>query len=89
MTMLHRYWITFADLPELSMWTFGCGVTAYSRDDALEILRFMVFKDEPMLKVQEIVEDVDVNNLDQGHVVPNMGVVAWRGVWFPKGYQGM
>ena len=87
--MLHRYWITFADTSDFPMWSLGCGVTASSRDDALEILRFMVFKDEPMPKVQEFVEDVDVNNLDQGHVVPNMGVVAWRGVWFPPGYQGM
>ncbi|MCW2926654.1 MAG: hypothetical protein JWM86_622, partial [Thermoleophilia bacterium] len=36
--------------------------------------------------VDEVTEDVDVRDLDQGHVIPNMGVVVWRGVWYPSGY---
>ena len=88
LAMLHRYWITFADLPASSICRLGYGVTAYSREDALQILQFMVFKDDALPGIKEIVEDVDVNKLDQEHVVPNMGVVGWRGVWFPKGYDG-
>jgi len=31
-----------------------------------------------------IVPDVDIRTLDQNHVVPNMGVVTSRGVWYPR-----
>lgn len=32
----------------------------------------------------EIIEDIDIRQLDQGHVIPNMGVVTFEGVWFPN-----
>ena len=35
-------------------------------------------------EVIAIVEDVDVRDLDQNHVVPNTGPVNFRGVWFPN-----
>jgi hypothetical protein len=85
-TLLHRYWFKF-DPPSCPMgFTLGCGVTAYSREDAEELLREHVFKDEEMPRVISVVEDVDVRTLDQNHVVPNMGVVSLRGIWFPLGY---
>jgi hypothetical protein len=31
-----------------------------------------------------VIEDVDVRELDQGHVVPNMGDPTVRGVWYPR-----
>jgi hypothetical protein len=31
----------------------------------------------------EVIEDIDVQLLDKGHVVPNMGPVVFKGVWFP------
>ncbi len=31
-------------------------------------------------------EDVDISRLDQNHVVPNIGIAAVRGIWFPLGY---
>jgi hypothetical protein len=33
-------------------------------------------------------QDVDVQSLDQGHVIPNMHPPNWRGIWYPKGYGG-
>ena len=60
-------------------------MTAYSRDDAQEILRRQVFGG-PIPNVTRMIEDVDASTLDQGHVLPNMEVVVVRGVWFPKGY---
>jgi hypothetical protein len=30
------------------------------------------------------VQDIDVRNLDQAHVAPNIGLVAVRGVWYPS-----
>ena len=35
-------------------------------------------------EVLEVVEDVDVCDLDQGHLVQNMGPVNFRGVWYPN-----
>ena len=59
-------------------------MTAYDRCDAESIVSadptVMSFK--PMFR--ECVEDVDVSQLDQGHVIPNMGIVVDRGIWFPK-----
>jgi hypothetical protein len=65
----------------------GCGVTAYDRADALNILQATVFAETSMPEIVEVIEDVDVRTLDQGHVIPKMGVVVERGVWFPRGYQ--
>jgi hypothetical protein len=31
-----------------------------------------------------VVPDVDIRTLDQAHVIPNMGPVVFRGVWFPR-----
>jgi hypothetical protein len=32
----------------------------------------------------EIIENIDVQLLDKGHVIPNMGPVVFKGVWFPR-----
>jgi len=32
----------------------------------------------------EIIENINVAELDQKHLVPNAGVVVVRGVWFPR-----
>ena len=36
--------------------------------------------------IKRMIENVDIRELDQGHVVPNMKPPNWRGVWFPLGY---
>ncbi len=87
MATLRRFWIRLAeDGPGPS--TLGYGVTAYDEADALAILRFQVFgnDEEAMPAVTELSADVNVPDLDQGHVVPNMLPPNWRGIWFPKGY---
>jgi hypothetical protein len=83
---LRRFWFTFSNPPPFSPLVLGCGVTAVDRSDAEELLRISVTSKVPGLVIDEVVEDVDVRTLDAGHVVPNMGVVIWRGVWFPLGY---
>jgi hypothetical protein len=61
---------------------FGIGVTAYSREDAEELIDEI---DIPINKVVvAILEDVDIRALDQGHVIPNMGPPSFRGVWYPN-----
>jgi hypothetical protein len=35
-------------------------------------------------EVLEVVTDVDVQTLDEGHVIPTMDLPNVRGVWFPR-----
>lgn len=58
---------------------FGYGVTAYSDEDAERLLEQAGLTRDWV----EVVEDVDVSKLDSGHVLPNVGLVSVRGVWFP------
>jgi len=62
------------------------GVTAYCEADALGIIKHVVFPGSAMPDVGEIRADVDVRDLDQGHVIPNMAPPNWRGIWYPKGF---
>ena len=77
---LTRYWIEF-DVEH----SHGYGVTAFTSDDALGLLRERVFSDE-LPPVARLVEDIDVSSLDAGHVLPNMSPPNRRGVWFPQGF---
>ena len=54
------------------------------RDDALALFANRLAENAPQA-VQTCVEDVDVSTLDERHVVPNVGDVATRGIWFPRG----
>jgi hypothetical protein len=83
---LKRYWIRFQSVLPYDSLDLGCGVTAYTYDDAINILRDTTFKGKAPLQVDTVIEDVDISTLDQKHVVPNMEPPVWRGVWFPKGY---
>lgn len=39
-----------------------------------------------MPEVLEVRVEVDVRELDQGHVVLNVTPVNWRGIWFFQGH---
>jgi hypothetical protein len=84
--MLHRFWFTFENPPQFDPLGLGCGVTAYDYADASNILKTKVFGEEPALEIKSVAVDIDVQTLDPNHVIPNMGVVVHRGVWFPLGY---
>ncbi len=81
--MLHRYWIRFSSNSPPSVLNIGCGVTAFDRDDALSIVKYSVFPEYGIQEIIDIIEDVDISELDQGHVIPNMRSPSVRGVWFP------
>jgi hypothetical protein len=85
---LHRYWFTFSNPPKYNPLGLGCGITAFNYEDAVEILNSNVFVKLGLqaITIESVIEDVDVSGLDQGHVIPNMGMVLVRGVWFPLGY---
>jgi len=79
-----RFWIEFENPPQ-SMLGLGCGVTARSEADAIEILHERVPQSR-LLKIRRVIGGVALSDLDQGRVVPNMGVWIRRGVWFPQGF---
>jgi hypothetical protein len=89
---LHRYW--FVGDATNPFGVAGIGVTAFTEDDARLILKRALPRlagmtpwhhwSEDLLRRAQVVEDVDVRLLDQGHVIPNMGLVVDRGVWWPK-----
>lgn len=84
---LRRYWLEFdenADIP--SVVRLGCGVTAVDAADALKLVQSKIFRDEPLPKISNLIEDVDISTLDHGHVTPNMATPTNHGIWFPKGY---
>ncbi|MEM9683668.1 MAG: hypothetical protein AAF942_10425 [Pseudomonadota bacterium] len=87
---LHPYWIEFDlsidDDPPFGF-LLGCGVTAFTQDDALAIVRDLAFGGTNLPRITKLIEDVDVRTLDEGHVRPNMGTVSIRGIWFPLGYE--
>ena len=82
---LTRYWFEF-EVSSESQFPSRFGVTAWTYDDALAILRntIPIWK---QLQLTRRVSDVDIQTLDPNHVLPNMGMCSVRGIWFPKGYQ--
>lgn len=88
---LHRYWFTFAEPSHDPDFLFrqrvsrGVGVTAWTYDDALMLVRTTVFAGDEIPPIRHCAEDVDVSTLDQTHVIPNMHSPVWRGIWFPMG----
>lgn len=76
--LLQTYWI---EAPAIRL--LGFGVTAFSRADAFQLLSscgYSIASDDPSISVTE---GIRVADLDQNHVVPNMGPIVFRGVWFP------
>lgn len=84
--MLRRYWFTFESSESPIPTNSGCGVTAHDYEDALALMRDRVFGGQ-LPAIQQCTEDVDVSSLDVRHVIPNLGNVLIRGVWFPLGFQ--
>ena len=78
--LLTRYWIEIdTDNPAFKK----IGITAYSLGDAFNILKDhlpFTFTSDLIVKVKE---DLDYDELDQNHIVPNMGPISERGIWYP------
>jgi hypothetical protein len=76
--MLTPYWIK-TDKPL----NLGYGITARSKEDAEGLLRLVVSSDWAVVAIDPV---GDAASLDQGHVIPNMGNIFRRGIWYPLGY---
>lgn len=78
---LTAYWIK-SPFPHAPL---GFGVTAWSLDDALGIISALGFVrnlTDGLAGVQ-VHEGIRFAELDQPHVVANMGPIVVRGMWFP------
>ena len=75
-TMLRRFWYP---LPR----SFGIGVTAASEAEARTLAESTMEELGIPGTLGAVVADVDVSSLDAGHVLPNVGPSAVRGVWYP------
>jgi hypothetical protein len=74
---LRRFWFPVPG-------SLGYGVTAYSRPEAEALAREAADRLGRSFEATGVIEDVDVRELDQQHVTPNMGPPHFRGVWFPR-----
>lgn len=86
---MKRFWFEFNFEDGVSIpWglRIGCGVAAYSYEDALVLINEKVFCESPKPSLKKVIRDVDVSILDKAHILPNMGLPNIRGVWFPLGY---
>jgi hypothetical protein len=85
--VLHKYWFEFELPPSMARTAGcgpGCGVTAFSYEDALALVKERIFNDGEIPPVRNCIEDVDVSTLDAERVQPNMDIPFFRGVWYPK-----
>ena len=75
--LLRRFWFRVAG-------AHGFGVTAYSEEEAASMARGAASELGVSFELLEVIPDVDVQTLDAGHVIPNMGPPNFHGVWFPR-----
>jgi hypothetical protein len=63
----------------------GIGITAYSKEDALQLIRKSGITQFPC-KVEDGVwkEITEMDQLDSKHIVPNAGATYFRGLWYPN-----
>ena len=85
--VLTRYWFEFVRGGRPTALSLGCGMTAYSLEDARRILRQAVFPLYGERAVARAIEGVDVASLDAERVRPHLGNSAAPGLWFPVASQ--
>ncbi len=87
---MNKYWfrfnLTIDQCPPLGT-LLGCGVTAASKDEAIQLLKDRVFNTMQFPDIRECTENIDIHTLDRNHVRPNMGDPERFGIWFPLGYE--
>lgn len=81
------FWIEFEKVEgkELPIGTgWGCGVTAYDKEDAINLMKKLIFKDWKDIPILSSKENITLDDLEQNHVAPNIGNIMIRGIWFPN-----
>ena len=88
MHLLKRYW--FIIYPEDRYGPRNFGVTAFTKEEAKYLLTDSLNKFHltgliiNLSDNTETIENIDIRLLDKNHVIPNMGVVIFKGVWYPN-----
>jgi hypothetical protein len=77
--MLYVYWVALRE--PMPGWA-KVGVTAQSEADAHELILAQIGPCE----IETIEPIADMNTLDAGHVLPNIGNHLRRGIWYPLGF---
>lgn len=78
---LETFWIEYS---QDEKFVLGIGVTAFSQEDA-----FLLIKECGIdhwfdrAREMKVTSDVRIEDLDQKNVVPNIGPLQLRGVWYP------
>jgi hypothetical protein len=77
---LAKYWLKFGEPTNHGL---GVGVTAYSIEDAASLVSKALFANGqiPAFRCRTI---KSLDELEQNHVLPNIGLISFRGVWFPN-----
>jgi hypothetical protein len=75
--LLISFWIKGTD----PRGPIGFGVTAWSRDDAFELIRTAGYSIDPDLPV--VRENCMPHEVDYSHVAANAGPAVFRGIWYP------
>ena len=84
---LTRYWFEFdRSVSKLAVIVPFAGVTAWSEEDAMELLRQRMFQHSEMPPIMSVSHNIDINGLDDKHVLKNMGPANIRGIWYPLGH---
>ncbi len=78
---LKPFWITSSFPCPL----LGFGVTAWNLADALNIITAVGYGQylPDQLSTLQVTEDVKTSGLERLHIVPNMGPIVVRGMWYP------
>lgn len=76
-SLLESYWLTLPGIPE------NIGISAYSIEDATSLLHEHGYELDLSSPDIDIKTGITHSDLDQNHIVPNMGPIAIRGIWYP------
>jgi hypothetical protein len=60
------------------------GVSGYSLEDAISLLREAGFEIDPTDSSVNVRENVRLTEFEERHIGPNMGPMQLRGVWYPR-----
>ena len=77
--LLTAYWIVTGRRHD----PLGYGVTAYSLDDAFNIIRGSGYELPEDLDILMVTEGVRVDDLEHDYVRTHMGPIVVRGLWYP------
>jgi hypothetical protein len=86
---LKRYWFEFEfPKPRIGHGVYipangCCGITAFDYDDALNIMRRFMLRENETPIFRRVIENVDMTTIEDENVFCNLGVPIWRGVWYP------